>query len=89
MIRAYDLNWAESRLDGPGQERATADVPGFQPECPVSTLLRGKVDGRLPPHQRTYEAQAATAESAVRLPGPRRLMRPACCRRAACDLRPR
>ena len=55
--------WAECRPSGPGQERATADVPGSQLECPVSTLLRGKADGRQAPHFSPFGTAIADPKS--------------------------
>ena len=53
--------WAECRPSGPGQERATADVPGSQLECPESTLLRGKADGRQAPQKRAFSGGSETS----------------------------
>ena len=63
--------WAECRPSGPGQERATADVPGSQLECPVSTLLRGKADGRQAPQVRTFADLIADPRSGLSASDPK------------------
>ena len=43
-------HWVGRRHSAPGQDRAIADVSGFQLDCPVSAPRRRKTDFRLSAH---------------------------------------